>query len=182
MSKIIILRGNSASGKTTVANALRQKIGRGTFLIAQDTVRREMLWVLDEPNNKSIGLLIDLVIYGNRHCEITILEGILNSYMYLSLFKQIKELYAENVHAYYFDLPFEETLRRHKIRKQTEEIGVREEEMKSWWREKDYLNIICEKMIGSDSSEKDIVEMIYKDIAINSFPSPNTHYNHLSGP
>ena len=165
MSKIVMLRGNSASGKTTVAKALQQKIGRGTFLIMQDTVRREMLWVEDEPNNKSIDLLIELVEYGRKHCEIIILEGILNSYMYESLFNKVKELFTENIYAYYFDLPFEETLRRHKIRKQTEEIGVREEEMKSWWREKDYLKIICEKKIDSDSSEKDIIEMIGREIA-----------------
>lgn len=35
-SKIIILRGNSGSGKTTVANALQKKLGRGTLIISQD--------------------------------------------------------------------------------------------------------------------------------------------------
>ena len=165
MSKIIMLRGNSASGKTTIARALRKKFGRGTFIITQDTVRREMLWVEDEPNNKAIGLLIDLVAYGSKHCEITILEGILNSYMYDSLFRQINELYADNVYAYYFDLPFDETVRRHKMRKQTEDIGIREAEMKSWWREKDYLNVVCEKMIDTDASEEEIIEMICQDIA-----------------
>lgn len=33
-SKIIILRGNSGSGKTTVANALQKKLGRGTLIIS----------------------------------------------------------------------------------------------------------------------------------------------------
>lgn len=33
-SKIIILRGNSGSGKTTVAKELQKKLGRGTLLIS----------------------------------------------------------------------------------------------------------------------------------------------------
>jgi adenylate kinase family enzyme len=164
MSKIIMLRGNSASGKTTVAKALRQKFGRGTLFIAQDNVRREMLWVKDEINNKSIDLLINLVIYGSKNCDMIILEGILNSYIYDSLFRQIKELFSGNIYAYYFDIPFEETVRRHKIRKQTEDIGSREAEMKDWWREKDYLSMICEKKIGNNVGEEEIVEMICKDL------------------
>ena len=44
MSKLILLRGNSGSGKTTVARALQRKFGRNTLLLSQDTVRREMLW------------------------------------------------------------------------------------------------------------------------------------------
>lgn len=165
MHKIIILRGNSASGKTTIATELRQKLGKDSFLISQDTVRIEMLCVEDAPNNKAIGLLIDLIKYGSKHCEITILEGILNSYMYDSLFKQIKDLYSENVYAYYFELPFEETIRRHKIRKQTDDIGIREAEMKDWWREKDYLSDIQEQKIDCKSSIEDIINRILQDIS-----------------
>ena len=32
MGKLIILRGNSGSGKTTVAKALQKKLGRNTML------------------------------------------------------------------------------------------------------------------------------------------------------
>ena len=37
MGKLIILRGNSGSGKTTVARALQRKFGRNTLLLSQDT-------------------------------------------------------------------------------------------------------------------------------------------------
>ena len=36
MKKIIILRGNSGSGKTTVARALQKKFGYNTMMISQD--------------------------------------------------------------------------------------------------------------------------------------------------
>lgn len=48
MPKLIILRGNSGSGKTTVAKELQKRFGRNTMLISQDAVRRDML------NEKSI--------------------------------------------------------------------------------------------------------------------------------
>ncbi len=37
--KLIILRGNSGSGKTTTAKALQKKFGHGTMLISQDVVK-----------------------------------------------------------------------------------------------------------------------------------------------
>ena len=43
MSKLIILRGNSGSGKTTVAKALQEKLGYNTMRISQDEVRRNMI-------------------------------------------------------------------------------------------------------------------------------------------
>ncbi|MDO5517655.1 MAG: GNAT family N-acetyltransferase [Clostridium sp.] len=49
-SKIIMLRGNSGSGKSTAAKTLQKKLGRGTLLISQDVVRREMLYVNDGTN------------------------------------------------------------------------------------------------------------------------------------
>lgn len=53
MPKLIIIRGNSGSGKSSVAKGLQTKFGRNTLLIPQDVVRREMFWVKDCCNNKS---------------------------------------------------------------------------------------------------------------------------------
>ena len=36
VAKLIILRGNSGSGKTTTGKSLQRKFGRGTMLISQD--------------------------------------------------------------------------------------------------------------------------------------------------
>lgn len=43
MPKLIVLRGNSGSGKTAVAKELQKRFGRNTMLISQDAVRRDML-------------------------------------------------------------------------------------------------------------------------------------------
>lgn len=100
--KLILLRGNSGSGKTTLAHMLQRKLGRGTLVISQDVVRREMLWAKDTKDGPTVPLLMNLVQYGRRHCEYVILEGILFSETYEALFRCIQSEYAaEDIHAYY---------------------------------------------------------------------------------
>ncbi len=160
--KIIILRGNSGSGKTTIAKMLQRHFGYGTLLISQDVVRREMLYVRDEPETKAIGLLAELVKYGRNNCITVILEGILYSDWYQELFEDVKKEFRGNIYAYYFDVPFEETLIRHKTKLNANEFG--EVEMKRWWKEKDYIKIIPEYLISKDMTANEIVDMIAEQI------------------
>lgn len=164
MSKIVILRGNSGSGKSSVSKALQQKIGRGTLLISQDNIRREMLWVNDEPGNQAIDLLKNLVTYGYQNCDFIILEGILYSDTYSSLFGKIETLFTSQIFAYYFELPFEETLKRHKQKPNSHEFG--ESEMRRWWREKDYIKNFSENRLTKEMSLNEIVDLIYQDIIV----------------
>lgn len=159
--KLIILRGNSGSGKSTTAKMLQGKFGRGTLVIPQDTIRREMLWVKDEKGTKAISLLIELAKYGKQNCNIVIVEGILYSDLYMELFEFLK-LEFNNIYAYYYDIPFEETLIRHQTKPNRNEFG--ENEMKRWWREKDCIGIIPEKSITNELSLEEIVEMIFSDV------------------
>lgn len=161
-AKLIILRGNSGSGKTSVARELQRKFGRGTLVIPQDTVRRELLWAKDGMGTKALPLLIDLLEYGRKNCAVTILEGILYSDYYRPLFQRAVEEYGSNIYAYYYDLPFEETLRRHSTKPNRFEFG--EEDMRRWWLEKDYIGIIPEEIITQDVSFLEAVERIYQAV------------------
>lgn len=161
-SKIIILRGNSGSGKTTVAKALQNKFGHGTFLISQDVIRREMLSVKDGMGTKALPLLLELVKYGKENCDVVILEGILNADWYRELFEQIKIEFDAWIYAYYYEISFEETLIRHQTKPNCAEFG--EEEMKRWWNEKDYIGIIPEKIVTTDFSLDRTVNMIFQDV------------------
>lgn len=161
--KLIILRGNSGSGKSSAAQQLQQRFGRGTLIIPQDTVRREMLHARDGADTKALPLLIDLLEYGKRNCEVTILEGILNSEWYRPLFQRALEEYGPaNIYAYYYDLPFKETLRRHATKPNRFEFG--EEAMRRWWKEKDYIGIIPEEILTENISLPDAVERIYQTV------------------
>lgn len=165
MKKLIILRGNSGSGKTTTAKELQKRFGRNTMLISQDMIRRDMLRVKDGENTLAVPLMKELLSYGNRHSEVVILEGIMYADWYKSLFELAVQLYDTRVYAYYFDLPFEETLKRHQTKPNRGDFG--EEEMRRWWREKDFSNILNEVRITSDKDKESIVNEIY-DFVINA--------------
>lgn len=161
MSKLIILRGNSGSGKTTLARALQHKFGRNTMVISQDVIRRDMLWVKDGIGTEALPLLITLLQYGKAHSEIVVLEGILYSDYYKELFQIAVREFSPEIYAYYYDLPFEETLHRHQSKLNCHEFG--ETEMRRWWREKDYIGFIPEKTLSADTSLEDALEMIYQE-------------------
>lgn len=158
MSRLIILRGNSGSGKTTIAKELQRKFGSNTLLISQDAIRREMLMVSDGPDSPAIPMLKELLRYGKDHCETVILEGIMVADWYRPLFELAKELFGKNIYAYYFDIPFEETLKRHKTRAKSGEFG--EEAMRDWWVEKDYSEVLDETAITADKDMETIIEEI----------------------
>lgn len=162
MSKIIMLRGNSGSGKTTTAKELQKRLGYGTMLISQDVVRREMIYVKDRPDNQAIDLLQNLVAFSHANCEVTILEGILYVKFYKNLFDTISELFNSNIYAYYFDIPFEETLKRHNQKPNANDYG--EVEMRCWWEEKDFLPSITEKLLNEKMSKEEVVDLIYNDV------------------
>lgn len=167
MPKLIILRGNSGSGKTTAAKALQEKLGPNTMLLSHDMVRMQILHVRSrEGVEKSLPLMIHLLRYGRRHSEATILEGILPTADYLPLFEAAVEEYGPHIFAYYYDLPFEETLRRHQTKPNRKEFG--EAEMRRWWLGKDLLPNIAEKIFTPELSLEDAVERICRDMALEA--------------
>lgn len=162
MSTLVIIRGNSGSGKSSVAKALQKHLGRNTLVISQDTVRREMLWVHDGKDTTALPLLIMLLKYGCLHCEYVILEGILNADWYRSLFESAIAVYGTNIVAYYYDIPFEETLKRHQTKETKFAFG--ETEMRRWWNEKDLIQIIPEHIFTQEISVEEAVNTILRDI------------------
>lgn len=158
MSKLIILRGNSGSGKTTVAKELQNRFGNNTMCISQDVIRRDILKVKDGENTQALPLMKELLIYGNSHSNVVILEGIMYADWYKSLFELAVQLFGTEIYAYYFDIPFEETLKRHQTKPNCHDFG--EEAMRRWWREKDFSDVLNEICI---TAEKDM-ESIVKDI------------------
>ena len=159
MQNLIILRGNSGSGKTTIAKELQKKFGRNTMLISQDMIRRDMLRVKDGENTLALPLMKELLMYGNKHSEIVILEGIMYADWYKSLFELSIQIYDTRVYSYYFDFPFDETLKRHQTKPNRNDFG--EKEMRSWWKEKDFSDVLSEISITSESDKESIVSEIY---------------------
>lgn len=159
---LIILRGNSGSGKTTLAHKLQRKLGRGTLVISQDVVRRTMLYAADGHGTQAIPLLIEMIRYGRAHCDHVILEGILDAEVYQPLFEVCLREF-ERIHAYYYDITFEETLRRHETKPNHADFG--EADMRRWWKEKDFIGIIAEQTLTADMTHEDAIRKILSDLA-----------------
>lgn len=158
MSRLILIRGNSGSGKTTLAKALQQKFGRNTMLISQDVVRRDMLRVKDGYDTKALTLMQELLIYGSKHCDTVILEGIMNADWYRPLFETATKRFR-HIFAYYYDLSFEETLRRHQTKANCNEFGAAE--MKRWWRERDLIGSIPETVFTREMSLEAAIDLVW---------------------
>lgn len=165
-SKLVIIRGNSGSGKTTVAKKLRYAIGDGlsddTMLVQQDTFRREILRERDELHKESIIELLEIVVeFGRKQNRTVILEGIFSKKKYGEMLERMASTF-DHTYTYYFDLPFEETLKRHATKANAHEFG--EKEMREWWNEKDYLGIRSEKILDETMSIEEVVHRIMSDV------------------
>ena len=125
-------------------------------------MRREMLKAKDGPETAALPLLMQLLEYGSNHHSVTILEGILYADWYRPLLELAGRLYGENVYAYYYDLSFEETLRRHQTKPNSGEFG--EAEMRRWWRDRDYSDVLRETALGEGMSRSEVVERICWDV------------------
>ncbi|MDL4839906.1 kinase [Aquibacillus rhizosphaerae] len=161
-SKLIILRGNSGSGKTTIAKSLQNHLGRGTLLVSQDVVRRDMLKVHDRDGNLSIDLIRQIVEYGKDKCEFVIVEGILNKRSYGEMLMDLIQFFNQEAYTYYFDLSFEETVLRHNTRSKKMEFG--EDSLRTWWNPNDYLGVEEETLFTNDMLQNDVLKQILNQL------------------
>ncbi|MFC0435519.1 AAA family ATPase [Kutzneria buriramensis] len=139
---LIVLRGNSGSGKSSVARAVRARVPR-VALVQQDVVRRDVLDEGDVAGGANIGLLDVMARYALDHGYHVVLEGIFNAGRYGEM---LRGLARDNAAAFfYFDVSFEETARRHASRPEAAEFSV--EDMRRWYRTRDLLGDPVERLI-----------------------------------
>lgn len=163
MSALVILRGNSGSGKTALSKLLQERLGAGTMRISHDMVRHEILNAGGKLGvEKSLPLMAQMLRFGYEQSEVTILEGILPKGKYAPLFDEAVRLFGDRIFAYYYDISFEETLRRHQTKPQAAEWG--EETMRSWWLERDYLENINETKFDESVSLEQAAELVLRDL------------------
>ena len=160
----VVLRGNSASGKSTVARRVQRALPRGEVaVIGQDHVRRELLWERDCGQGDTIGLLETMV----RHClgvgRITFLEGIFGAERYHGMFaRMLREAPGPRL-VYYLDVSLPETLRRHAGKPIAGHVSA--EEVASWYLPHDVLGVPGEQILGEELDEEQMVERVLADLA-----------------
>lgn len=131
---LVIIRGNSGSGKTYLANKLQLYYGYDNcLLLHQDVLRRDILHANDRIATPAVELINCMTEFGMQHYPITIIEGILREDVYGGMLRNLQMKY--NSLTYYLNVPFEITLKRDAVKE--EPFGRKK--LQKWWREGDYL-------------------------------------------
>jgi predicted kinase len=112
-TRLVILRGNSASGKSSTAAAIRARHGRRDLaIIGQDHLRRVVLREHDVPGGANIGLIDMVARYAPDRGFHTIVEGIFRADHYAGMLTGLCADHRGLTLCDYFDVPFNETVRR----------------------------------------------------------------------
>ena len=136
---LIVLRGNAASGKSTLAAALQRAWGPGTANIGQDHFRRVVLREHDVPDGDNIGLIAHTVRFCAGIGSNVIVEGILVAKHYREMLRDLLTEHPGPTHVFYLDVPLEETLRRHAARPLGAEVSANE--LRKWYVPSDILGV-----------------------------------------
>ncbi|MFG2059385.1 AAA family ATPase [Micromonospora sp. NPDC048930] len=157
---LVIVRGNSGSGKTTAAREVRRRYGRGVALLEQDHLRRV---VLREHDSAHIDPVAPAFITAMARTALdlgyhVILEGILHAERYAEALCQLINNHPGPVAVFYMDVSFDETVRRHLSR--SEPIPVTADEMRQWYAHRDLLDIPGETVIPETTTFEQMVTTI----------------------
>ncbi|MEU6323697.1 kinase [Streptomyces sp. NPDC047009] len=168
-TRLIVLRGNSASGKSSVAAGIREKFGRGLALVGQDNLRRIVLRERDRPGAANIGLIDLTARYALDTGYHVIVEGILYADHYGEMLAQLRADHCGATHGYYLDVPFAETLARHATKPIANEVA--EPQLRDWYRPLDLLPGGSETIIGADSALAETIDHIMLDTGLAGLPA-----------
>lgn len=156
----MVLRGNSASGKSTIAKLLRERLGRGVAWVEQDYLRRTVLREHDRPGLPNVGLIDLTARYALDAGYHVIVEGILGSQRYGEMLRRLTDDHAGLTKLYYFDVPLAETLRRHQTKPL---ISVAPEQLRDWYHHRDLLDFADESIITANETKDQIVTRLVNE-------------------
>jgi hypothetical protein len=167
-SRLIVLRGNSGSGKSSVALALREAYGRGLAWVSQDLIRRIILRERDRPGGVNVGLIDHVARYSLDHGYHAVLDGIFYADRYEQMLDGLSRDHLGRSCFYYLDISWEETVRRHATRPQAAEFGV--DDMRDWYRPRDLLTTVREQVVPETSTLQETTSMILAQAQLGGRP------------
>lgn len=162
-SKLIVLRGNSGSGKSTIAKALRDQGKTKIAIVEQDYLRRFILKEKETEGADNITLIQQTVEFALSRGYNVILEGILYFPRYGEMLKKLTKKCPNN-YFYYFNVSFDETLKRHITKPNAHEFG--EKEMREWYKPNQHTGFETERNIPETFTIDDAVNKILSETEI----------------
>ncbi|MFF7753396.1 kinase [Streptomyces sp. NPDC007971] len=171
-TRLVVLRGNSASGKSSVAAGLREQFGRNLAVVGQDNLRRVVLREHDRPGAANIGLIGMTARYALDAGFHTVVEGILYADRYGTMIEDLVRTHRGTSFCYYLDVPFQETLIRHATKPDPAYLAqVTDQQLRDWYRERDLLPSGIETVIDAGSTLDETVERIMRETGLDRVPS-----------
>lgn len=157
-TRLVVVRGNSGSGKSSIASAVRAQLGRTCALVPQDVMRRTVLKEKDVANGFNIGLISTVARYALDRGYHVIVEGILSAQRYGGMLTELARDHRGSTTFFYLDVSFPETVRRHGTRPEAAEFDAAE--MWQWYRGRDPLGVAGEHVISEASSLESSVRRV----------------------
>lgn len=161
-SRLIVIRGNSGSGKSELARAIRASRPRGIAIIGHDVLRREILHVRDHPGALSVPYIDLSARFALDSGLDVVIEGILHSESYGEMLTGLKREHRGVTRCYRYELDLEETLRRHRTKSLAAEVG--EDKVASWYRSEDRVNGLEEFVFDATFRTEDALEQVLLDV------------------
>lgn len=160
MSKLIILRGNSGSGKSTVALEIAKRSKNKIAVVDADYYRVTMLWPKPFDGNDLVALMSQNVLYSLEHDYTVIWDSIFfatdKNKEYLGEF--FTRFHPHDNFIFSLDVSLEETVRRHEQRPKSKDFTI--EQMKEWYQPVESLGYDFEYNILESSTLEDTVTYI----------------------
>ena len=161
-SRLIVIRGSSGSGKSSVAAAIRaSRPDRTVAVVGQDVMRREVLGTGDDLAGHATGLIDLTTRYALSRGFDVILEGVLNADWYSETLLRLVDDHRGTSRCYLYDLPFEETVRRHASKTVADSFG--EAEMRKWWRGCQPVDGLDEALVTETETLDSTVRRVLRD-------------------
>jgi predicted kinase len=163
---LVVLRGNSGSGKSTVARGLRDALRDKVIWIEQDYIRRIVVGETGgEPQPLTAVLIEAMASCALERGYVVVVDGILDAHRYGAMLGRLREACQGRVGYYYFSIPFDETVRRHATRQLADVVSA--EEMRGWYRDNDVLGFVDEQVVHSNATVQQTVERLIQDCSLD---------------
>lgn len=161
-SRLIIIRGNSGSGKSSLAKAIRAARPRGIAIVGHDVLRREILHVRDRPQALIVPYMNLSARFALDHGLHVVIEGILHSEIYGEMLARLQSDHRGVTRSYCYELALAETLRRHRTKPLAEEVSV--DTVASWYRNSDRVRALDEIVFDETFSARESLERVLADV------------------
>ena len=163
MSALIVIRGNSRAGKSTLATCLAERIGRErTMVVGQDVVRRIILSPHGTVDVHARAVLRALVTAGLGEGLDVIAEGIWFSGHYGPVLRELVAQHAGPSLFVRLEVPFDESVRRLADSPEAGEFTA--DDMRAWWRDQDPIAGVHEYVLSATEPPRELARFILQTL------------------